>query len=194
MKKHLFATTLLAAFSFGAGAQLQRGSVLIGGNIAGFDLGLNHGSTFNMTVTPKVAWFVADNTALGGYADLNLATAKGAGTSFNWGLGALGRYYFPSATVDVARSTRFLLEANAGFQGVNTAGGSSTNGLGLGIGPGLAYFLNQNISLESLLKYNGVVGFGSSASSSRLQLNVGVQIYLPGSRVRSEVNKLRQQR
>ena len=193
MKKHLFATAiLLAAFSLGASAQLQRGNVLIGGNIAGFDLGLNSGSTFNMTLTPKVAWFTATNTALGAYADLNLATAKNAGTNFNWGLGALARYYFPSAEVNVARSTRFLLEANAGLQGVNTAGGNSTNGLGLGIGPGLAYFFNENISLESLLKYNGIVGFGSSASSSRLQLNIGVQIYLPGSRVRSEVNKIRQ--
>lgn len=171
-------------------AQLQKGSVLIGGDLAGFDLGLNEGANFNMSLAPKAAWFVRDNVALGGYLDFGLATAKGRGTSVNYGVGALGRYYFPKADVNVARSTRFLLEGNIGIQGVNTAGGGSTNGLGLGIGPGLAYFVTNNIALESLLKYNGILGFGSSATSSRLQLNLGFQIYLPGSKVKSEIRKM----
>lgn len=83
-----------------------------------------------------------------------------------------------------------MVEANAGFQGVNTAGGNSTNGIGLGIGPGLAYFITNTIALESLLKYNGILGFGSSASSSRLQLNLGFQIYLSGNKVKSEINNM----
>lgn len=172
-------------------AQLQRGSVLIGGDLSGFDLGLNKGATFNMSLTPKVAWFVRDNIALGGYVDFGLATANKSGTNVNYGVGGLGRYYFPAADVKVARSTRFLMEANIGIQGVNTAGGNSTHGLGLGFGPGLAYFVTDNIALESLLKYNGILGFGSSTTSSRLSLNLGFQVYLPGSKVRSEVEKMK---
>lgn len=191
MKKCLFAAVISLCFmSFTATAQLQKGSVLIGSDLAGFDLGLNEGSTFTMSITPKVAWFVRDNVALGGYVDLGLATAKGAGTSVNYGVGGLGRYYFPTADVNVAKSTRFLLEVNLGIQGVNTPRGNSTNGLGLGFGPGLAYFVTNDIALETLLKYNGIIGFGSSATSSRLQLGLGFQIYLPGSKVKSEMKKL----
>ena len=190
-KRFTLAVVLAGLFYMGAQAQLQRGSVLIGGDLAGFDLGLNEGSSFTMTLTPKVAWFIRDNLALGAYVDFGLATAKGAGTSVNYGIGPLARYYFPSSEVNVARSVRFLLEANGGIQGINTANGSSTNGLGLGFGPGLAYFVTDNIALESLLKYNGVVGFGNDPTSSRLQLGLGFQIYLPRSKVRAETQQLR---
>ncbi|RYY01097.1 MAG: hypothetical protein EOO53_19785 [Gammaproteobacteria bacterium] len=192
MKKVLlFALFVFAVGAIQSKAQLQKGSVLIGGDLAGFDLGLNEGSTFNMSLTPKVAWFVRDNIALGGYVDFGLASAKGAGTNVSYGVGGLGRYYFPTADVNVARSTRFLMEANVGIQGVNTPGGNNTNGLGLGFGPGLAYFVTDNIALESLLKYNGILGFGSNATSSRLSLNLGFQIYLPGSKVKSEIEKIK---
>ncbi|HUC81003.1 MAG TPA: hypothetical protein VMR70_08810 [Flavisolibacter sp.] len=192
MKKVLlFALFVSAVGAIQSQAQLQKGSVLIGGDLAGFDLGLNEGSTFNMSLTPKVAWFVRDNLALGGYVDFGLATAKEAGTNVSYGVGGLGRYYFPTADVNVARSTRFLMEANVGIQGVNTPGGNNTNGLGLGFGPGLAYFVTNNIALESLLKYNGILGFGSNATSSRLSLNLGFQIYLPGSKVKSEIEKIK---
>jgi len=192
MKKVLlFALFVFAVGAIQSKAQLQKGSVLIGGDLAGFDLGLNEGSTFNMSLTPKAAWFVRDNIALGGYVDFGLASAKGAGTNVSYGVGGLGRYYFPTADVNVARSTRFLMEANIGIQGVNTPGGNNTNGLGLGFGPGLAYFVTDNIALESLLKYNGILGFGSNATSSRLSLNLGFQIYLPGSKVKSEIEKIK---
>jgi hypothetical protein len=191
MKKVLMFSLFVSAIgTIQSYAQLQKGSVLIGGDLAGFDLGLNEGSTFTVNLTPKAAWFIRNNLALGGYVDFGLATAKGAGTSVNYGVGPLARYYFPSADVNVAKSTRFFMEANAGIQGVNAPGGNSTNGLGLGIGPGLAYFVTDNIALESLLKYNGILGFGSDATSSRLSLNLGFQIYLPSSKVKSEINKL----
>lgn len=108
MKKILLFVLLLTAFGgVQVNAQLQKGSVLIGGDLAGFDLGLNEGATFNMSLTPKVAWFVRDNLALGGYVDVGLSTAKGAGTSANYGVGGLGRYYFPKADVNVAGQQDF---------------------------------------------------------------------------------------
>ncbi|MEP6595022.1 MAG: hypothetical protein ABJA71_03705, partial [Ginsengibacter sp.] len=51
--------------------------------------------------------------------------------------------------------------------------------LGLGFGPGYAYFITPNIGLETLLKYNGIIGFGNATTQSNLNLNVGFQIYLP---------------
>ncbi len=176
-------------------AQLQRGNVLVGGDLANLDLGLNKDSHTYITIDPKAAWFIKDNFALGGYVDLSLDIVKGS-TNTSYGVGPLARYYFGANEINtesVLRHTRGFVEANAGIEGSNTTGGSTTNGLGLGIGPGIAYFITPNIGLETLLKYNAIVGFGNDPLSSRLKLNFGFQIYLPGkatmNKVKSDVNK-----
>jgi hypothetical protein len=84
----------------------------------------------------------------------------------------------------VVKHGRFFIEANAGIEGSNPAVGESTNGLGLGFGPGFVYFVTPNIGLEALLKYQLIVGFGSSVTSSNLVFNFGAQIYLPGKALR----------
>jgi hypothetical protein len=183
MRKKLALFSILLALSvFTLKAQVQRGNVMVGGDIADFNLGLDEGGNFNFTINPKAAWFIRDNVAVGGYILFGLNTAKGAGTGIQYGVGALARYYFGSATT-VVRSSRFFLEGNAGIEGDNPAVGSNTNGLGLGIGPGWTYFLTSNIGLEALLKYNGIIGFGSRPTSNNLNLEVGFQIYLPRTRV-----------
>lgn len=172
---------IMIAGSYVAKAQIQKGNVLVGGDLANFTLGLNKGSRFSMDVNPKAAWFIRDNTALGAYAELQLVTGGGSGTDFGYGFGALGRQYLSGNAIDVLRHTRFFLEANLGIEGTNySLSGLSTNGLGIGFGPGLAYFVTPNIGLEGLLKYRGRLGFGSNATTSDLGLNVGFQIYLPG--------------
>ncbi|HEX8355992.1 MAG TPA: hypothetical protein VF610_01200 [Segetibacter sp.] len=191
MKKNLLAlAVLLSAGIFSANAQIQRGNVLVGGDIADFNVGLNKGSYFSVDLSPKAAWFVSDNTALGGYVNLGLSTAKGQGTTFLYGIGALGRLYNNGNAVPAVRHTRFFLEANVGIDGENYSQSNintTTNGLGLGVGPGIAYFITPNIGLEGLLKYQGILGFGTRATSSNLNLNVGFQVYLPSRAVRNAV-------
>ncbi|HEX8461384.1 MAG TPA: hypothetical protein VF623_08135 [Segetibacter sp.] len=188
MKKTLFIlAVVMTAGTFAANAQIQRGNVMVGGDIADFNLGLNKGSYFTMQISPKAAWFVRDNTALGGYVNLGVSTAKGQGTTFIYGVGALGRLYVSGNAVPALNHTRLFFEGNLGIEGENYSASninSSTNGLGLGIGPGLAYFITPNIGLEGLLKYQGIVGFGTRATTSNLNLNVGFQVYLPGRTVR----------
>lgn len=169
-------------------AQIQHGNILVGGDIANFDLGLRKGSPFTMRINPKLAFFTRDNIALGAYIDLGLQSFTGS-TSFTYGFGALGRYYFPDKKdITPLRHSRFFAEGNVGLTGINVShGGNSTNGLGLGIGPGLAYFITPNIGLETLLKYTGVVGFGNATTQSDLNLNVGFQIYLAARKIREKV-------
>lgn len=200
MKKHLLSillVTVTTTLALTARAQIQRGYYLIGGDLAGFSLGLSDGKPFNMSITPKVAWFTTDKLAVGGFVDIGLSTAEGAGTTFNYGVGPLARYYFGAADVSTSttsarRSSRFFLEGTVGLQGVNVSGGSSTNGLGIGIGPGLAYFVTDNIALEGLLKYTKAFGFGNDGGASLLQLGVGFQIYLPRGTIRNQANKVSQ--
>lgn len=189
MKKiALFTCIATIAATLSAGAQIQKGNVMVGGNFANLNLGLNDPKIFSVDITPKAAWFVQDNLALGGYVNLGLRTAKGSNTTTTYGAGALGRYYTGS-DVEVLRHGRLFGEATVGLGGVNVSdGGGNTNGLNLSVGPGFAYFVTPNIGLETLLKYNGLVGFGSQTTQSNLTLSFGLQIYLPG---KSTANKVR---
>lgn len=181
MKKLLvIALFALTATGFKANAQIQQGNVLVGGNFANINLGLNDPKIFSLDITPKAAWFVKDNVALGGYVNLGIQTAKGSNTTTSYGVGALGRYYTGS-DVEILRHGRVFGEGTVGIGGVNVSnGGGNTNGLNFSFGPGFAYFVTPNIGLETLLKYNGLGGFGSQGYQSNLNLSFGFQIYLPG--------------
>jgi hypothetical protein len=174
--------------------QIQQGNLLVGADIANVDLSLDKGGNFAFRIDPKLAWFVRDNVALGAYFLVGLSTAKNAGTSVNYGLGALGRYYINDKTVNLVQHSRFFFEGTVGIEGDNPAVGDNTNGLGLGVGPGWTYFITPNIGLEALLKYNGIVGFGSAPTSNNLNLSVGFQIYLPSSRAKAIRNDVERER
>jgi hypothetical protein len=197
MKKNVLVLLVcIALFGLTTSAQIQKGYYLIGGNLATTSVGFSDGTPFQLNLTPKVAWFQSNNFAVGGFVDLGVATAKGQGTTFTYGVGPLARYYFGTAdvattTTSARRSSRVFLEGTVGISGVNVSGGSSTNGLGIGIGPGVAFFVNENIALEALLKYNKAFGFGNDGGSSILQLGLGFQLYLPRGTVRSTINKVR---
>lgn len=180
MKKITLLFALIALFKLSASAQIQKGNVFVGGNFANINLGLDDPKVFSFEITPKAAWFVQDNLALGGYVNLGIQTAKGSNTTTTYGVGALGRYY-TGKDVEVLRHGRIFGEATVGLGGRNVSNnGGNTNGLNLSVGPGFAYFITPNIGLETLLKYNGLVGFGSQTTQSNLNLSFGLQIYLPG--------------
>ena len=99
---------IMTAGAYAGKAQIQRGNVLVGGDIANFNLGLNKGSQFTMLIDPKAAWFIRDNTAIGAYAELGLITGGNAGTTVNYGFGALGRQYLSGNALNAVRHTRFF--------------------------------------------------------------------------------------
>lgn len=190
MKKILTLLVLATGIASVSHAQLQKGNVLVGGDIANLSLGLDKGSYFTVDINPKAAWFIQNNIAVGAYVNLGLVTAKNSNTETIYGVGALARYYAGPSQINtdaILRHARLFVEGNVGIEGDNISHGPSTNGLGLGIGPGVAYFITPNVGLETLLKYNGIVGFGSAGSTNALNLNVGFQIYLPGRATRDKV-------
>ena len=179
-----------------ANAQIQKGNYMVGGELAAASFGLNTGSSYDIGITPQAAYFVQDNWAVGPYVNLGVSGAKGASTTFNYGVGVLSRYYLSpgEAGVDsVLKHGRFFVEGNVGIGGENqSANGGfpsvSTNGLNLGIGPGYTYFVTQNIGLDASLKYNGNVGFGNATTSSKLNFRLGLNIFLPSGKAMSNVN------
>lgn len=189
MRKVGYLTLVLTAMLFSATtyAQTEKGNMMVGanlGNIGGTFQ--NGGSKFNLNLTPKLGWFIKDDIAIGGEVNLGLSTGNDQ-TDFIYGIGAFGRYFLKDKSIEVSKRARWFLEASAGFNGVNTKAGdqsTNTNGLGLGFGPGLAYFITPNVGLEALLKYDLTVGFGSSTTAHRVGVNVGFQIYLPTAKAK----------
>jgi hypothetical protein len=190
MKRTRLLTLALAALFFGttAVAQTQKGNLMVGSDLT--DLGFNfqkESTIFHFNLDPKLAYFIKDDLALGGYLNFGLETTGGNGTNVNYGIGALARYYIHDENVrklEFSKRVRFFGEANAGFGGSNPANGASTNGVQLGIGPGLSYFITPNVALEALLKYDVIIGGGNSTTSHQLNLGLGFQIFLPTARAR----------
>jgi hypothetical protein len=191
MKRILLPSVLLLLFYSQSNAQIQKGNIMVGADVADILIGLSKGSNFSFTVDPKAAWFIQDNVALGVYVVAGLSTAKDAGTSVNYGIGPLARYYINDKSIEVLKHSRFFVEGNVGIEGNNPATGDNTNGLGIGVGPGIAYFITPNIGLEALVKYNGIIGFGSAVTNHNINIGFGFQIYLPSSKIKNEVENVK---
>lgn len=196
MKKTLFVLVILSLLlTQKTNAQLEKGNVLVGADLANFNIGLEEDAGFNVNLVPKAAWFIKDNVAFGAYAKLGFSKDNSSGpTTTIYGVGPLVRYYAGKEELkdlNFLKHGRWFGEANVGIEGRNQSkGGGSTNGLGLGFGPGYAYFITPNIGLEGLFKWNPLIGFGDEGFQSNFSLNFGFQIYLPG---KATLNKVKTQ-
>lgn len=194
MKKIFFLATAFCLTGIVSKAQTEKGNYLIGGTIGSIGGTFQGGgSEFNFNLSPKAAWFVQDRLAIGGQVGLGLRSIKDGGTTVSYSIGPLARYYFTKSEVgELVKKTTFFAEANAGLGGRNvSSGGGSTNGFEAGIGPGLAYFVTENVALEALAKLNLTTGFGSSAAAFSPMIGVGFQIYLPGSKLKAVRNDVK---
>jgi hypothetical protein len=174
--------------STAAVAQTQKGNLMVGSDITDFGFTFQKESTtFNFNLNPKLAYFIQDDLAIGAYVNFGLSTSNGAGSNVNYGVGALARYYVHDKNVqklEFSKRARFFAEANVGVAGYNPASGASTNGVQIGIGPGLSYFITPNVALDALLKYDLTVGGGNSTTSQNLGFGLGFQIFLPTAKAR----------
>ena len=176
-----------------ASAQIQKGNMMVGASLADMNIKLQKGNTdLSLTLNPKIGYFIQDNIAIGAEVKIGFAH-NSAANSINYGVGAFGRYYVSSKQFELLKHARFFGEVNAGLVGDNIKPKDmpsvSTNGLGIGFGPGVAYFITPNIGLEALLKYNLGVGFGSSTTTNNFSIGFGFQIYLPTKKARSIYNE-----
>lgn len=185
MKKTIFATLLLGlGLASTANAQIQQGNWMVGAQVA--DVKFTNG--FTMSLTPQVGYFVKDNWAVGGRVNVSVADVTDGGTSTNIDLGAFTRYYLGSGEIaELTKNGRFFAQGDVGFSGINQSHGATTNGVGLGIGAGYAYFITPNVGLEGLLRFAGVAGGGNSNFNGNLGLGIGFQIYLPGSKAKQAI-------
>lgn len=183
MKKLILAGAL-AIFGM-SNAQLQKTNWMVGSDL----MNIRFTNGFAMNLNPKAAYFIQDRWAVGAQVNLGIQKVNGSDTTqTNWGVAPFTRYYFSNNEVDnLLKNGAFFGEGSVGFAGVNSGGGNSTNGVDLGIGAGYAYFITNNVSVEGLLKYDGIVGGGNKNTNGDLNFGLGFNIYLPNNAAKKVV-------
>lgn len=196
MKKLIFTGMLaVAGLTATANAQIQEGNWMVGSSLLSSNFGLNTGGGYSIGLQPKAAYFIKDNVAVGGYVNVGISkVTNGSPTRFDYGVGALGRYFLSPGEKGVdnlLNHGRWFFEGNLGVGGSSVESGNSTTGLDFGVGPGYSYFITPNIGIEGLVKYQGQSGFGNEGLNSNISFNVGFSIYLPTSKAKAIANDLK---
>lgn len=188
MKKALF--TFFAAFIvFAAAAQMNQGTMIIGGSV-GFEsnkekvesggVSVDQGTITSLEFAPQFGYFVIDNLAVG--ATLNFSNSKfkpdgggGDQTSSSFVFNPFARYYFGN----------IFGEGQVGFGSMKFDDGdgeSKDKIFGWQIGAGYAAFLNESVAIEPQIGYRSVSfddnDFDFKSTSSGLIFRVAIQVYL----------------
>lgn len=174
MSKRLLITLVFACFCLASKAQVEKGTKLIGGALS-LDLAFDDDDEADdFLLNPSYGVFIVDRIALGG--NLRIAyDKKGETGQTDISLGPFARLYILGNA-----QLRMMIDARTGYlYSVSKVGDVSSTDHGFQFfgGPGLSYFLNDNVSLDAVLGYNYRT-FGADANSSNLRLVAGLQIYL----------------
>jgi hypothetical protein len=160
-----------------ASAQLNKGTVMWGGNLIGGYVQTDKAGELNVLLSPKAAWFIRNGLAVGGYANLGLARSYQVAIEWIYQAGALGRYYIGKSEGNLQGSSRLFIEATAGYGG-STIAEVTSSGINWGIGPGFAYFIRENASVEGIIKYDAFIRSGNEDAINELRFGLGFQLYL----------------
>ncbi len=176
----VFAFFILGAFS--AAAQTDRGRIMAGGSV---NLNIPTGDGDNirqsrLEATPSIGFFVADNVALGFGLPISVSRYQDDGAKLirrnsSFAFAPFGRYYFGAANIKPFLEARFGIqrfknyESRPGFLGEST-----DNALFVGMGGGIAFFLNEHVALEPKLTYDA---YSRNNTSSSFNFNLGFQVY-----------------
>lgn len=174
MKKLLLLSAFVIAFGFGARAQTEEGTWMIGTNVANIDY-LFDSETFNLNLLPQAGYFVSDNIAVGAQANLGIISGGGE-TITTYGIGPFVRGYFGGT-----EKAKFFAQGNVAYSGVSD--GVSSNQFDAGVALGHAWFLNKHVAFETALAYSYVKQEDVDGQSG-LGLRLGFQIHLPGKKAR----------
>lgn len=170
MKKHLTLLCIALCSMYGAAhAQIEKGTVLIGGEISGSSSTTDFSNNFlpqkatSLFIDPSIGVAVKQNGVLGIALGLSYSNLKGYSSGPQYGdLKSNG--YSPSIFyrryINLAKNFYFFTEADAGFvysklKNVDTLGKIisiyTTTGGQLSLAPGIAYKICKNLHIEILI-------------------------------------------
>ncbi len=181
MKKYL--AIVLIFVSMGAIAQVEKGKYFVGGSadISVSYIGKNSG--FNLGVSPNFGVVVVRGFVVGARYSFTISSAKNydntkkeyvTTTTYSSAIGPIFRYY-PGK-----KQLKGVIVFNPAYLTTTTMRKSSvsgTHGFNLYGAAGIAYFVNDHISIETLL-YANVSGYVKVLPTTRIGLSVGVFTFL----------------
>lgn len=158
------------------------GNWMVGSNLLLANVTFQDGSDayVNVGLSPKAAFFILPNLAIGGSVDLSFAGRPSDDNyRLTYGVTPFARAYFAHNNTARSKPVQFFVEAGAGFAGItdhaNAGENVTTTGGRFYLMPGLDYFLNSHVALEAGLQYLYITG---KPNSQVVGLSVGFQIFL----------------
>jgi hypothetical protein len=174
--KNLFLFLVFVSFAYTLNAQIQKGSVLLGGTV-----GINNFSDEGESITtfhlsPRAIFMVSDRFGLGPGLNLAIATSDGD-TEGSLGLSLASRVYFNKTGM-----SRFFAQLDIGAEtpdlGADDIDILTTGGLGIGAD----FFLNEFVAIEGVLGYRRLQNFDAEAGVNVIGLNFGVIASIGGKK------------
>ncbi len=178
MKKQilLFVFLLSSLFSY---SQTNQGDKLVGGTVSfGTQFTPNNENQLFLNFNPNYGKFINDNIAVGAGVNLNYQKISNNSNLTSLGLLPFVRYYIGNSDV-----LQFYGEVKGGFlyqRNNNPGGATNNNGFQINVGPGVAFFLSENVSFDFIVNY-GYVRLNEFIIDKRLSFNFGFQVYLLGN-------------
>ncbi len=213
MRTKLFTSVILLFFSTTLlfGQNLDQGNFILGSTI-GFSASdskvtmqstsandeSNGPSSLQVSIAPKIGYFLQDNLALGIGMDFTHSSLKEPNidrtNDSDLLFGPFVRYYFPLMLED---DMAFFAETNFGFGSSSddqfigdTKQSINTNIFAMGIGPGFTIISESGIGIEAIFKYNfarskfntEIAGVQTETitRTNQFDFSIGVQFYFGG--------------
>jgi len=174
--KHLFTLLILIAFSIHLSAQIQKGTVLLGGTV-GFNRISEDGEGITYAnFSPTAGFFLTDRFALGSSLDFVLVASDGE-SSASFGLTPFARYY-----LNESGKSRFFGQGKIGFQTGDTDFFEESTAWVFGLGIGADFFLNDNVAIEAIFGYQRLQYPEYEVGLNNIGLNFGIAAFIGGGK------------
>ncbi len=181
--KKIFLPVLFFCSYYFSNAQIKKGALLVGGqlsvqNSSSSNSNNSFKSKYNGAgLTASIGKVVKDNQVFGGYAgfgsntseESNNSTITAESKSTSYSAGIFYRHY-----TTLAKRFYFFGEVNAGFNvykqtqkntGSNNTTTTESNGINIGVTPGLSYQVYKKLQLELLVPSLASLGYSNSKST-----------------------------
>lgn len=174
---------LILFVSISVSAQTEKGKRFVGGSA---DISVSYtgkNSGFNLGVSPTFGVFVVRGLVIGVRYTFGISSAKNfdntkkeyvSTTTFSSSIGPVFRYYIGK------KQLKGVLSFNPNYLTTTTLrknNVSGNNGFNIYGAAGIAYFLNEHLSLETLL-YTNITGYVKVLPTTRIGVSVGLFVFL----------------
>ncbi|GAB4496477.1 MAG: hypothetical protein OHK0019_28220 [Saprospiraceae bacterium] len=174
--KNALILLLLMALASSLDAQIQKGSVLLGGTVGVNNISEEGSNGTIINVSPQVGFFLSKRFALGTGLDFKFQTGDVVDEVTSLALLPFARVYFSDSGM-----SRFFAQLDIGVEIRDFDELEGAPPLAAGLGIGADFFLNDNVAIETLLGYRRVQDFEADFGANVIGLNFGVVAFIGGS-------------